>query len=183
MDVGAHEAVIAPLLPLAGAQEVLRFGDAARSRHHQGPAEVSSGFIEHIGRVGGHDAGFCSGSNIDVVVAHGHVADRLQLRVGGEERSRHRLARGGEEAILAIGLGQQLIGAVDAVVLVGFDLEMLLQAGQNFREDGAGDEDLGFHAGLVVSVSLSEESGYSTQKNRKLMTMNSGTRMPTDHAM
>jgi glyoxylate/hydroxypyruvate/2-ketogluconate reductase len=104
----------------------------------------------------GATLGIIGMGRIGQAIARRSLGFDMQVRIGGEERSRHRLARSGEEAVLAIGLGQQLIGAVDAVVLVGFDLEMLLQAGQNFREDGAGDEDLGFHAGLVVSVSLSE---------------------------
>lgn len=183
MDVWVDEVVIVLFFLFVGVQEVFGFGDVVCSCYYQGLVEVSGGFVEYIGCIGGYDVGFCGGSNIDVVVVYGYVVDCFQLWIGGEQCGCYWFVWGGEEVIFVIGFGQQLIGVVDVVVLVGFDFEMLFQVCQDFREDGVGDEDFGFYVGFVVLVLLLEESGGSIQKNKKFMMMNSGIRMFIDYVM
>ncbi len=120
-------------------------GNAARGRHQQRPAEVGSGFIEHIGRVGDHDAGAGGGVDIDVVIANRHVGDRFQARARGEQLRVHPLAHGREQADLALEPVLQLRGTEDVVVGVVFDVEVLAQAFEHFGKDGARHQYAGLH--------------------------------------
>jgi hypothetical protein len=133
---------------LPGAQEMLALGHAPRRGHEQRKAEVGRGLGQHVGRVGAQHAGGGHGIHVEIVVAHGHVGDDPELRAGRQHLGVDALAAGGEGTHLALQALDQLRLGPDGVVGVGFDLEVLCQSGEGFREDGAGNQDVGFGHGV-----------------------------------
>jgi hypothetical protein len=60
-----------------GAQPALGGGQAPRTGHQQRPGQIGGGVVQHTRRVGRHHAGVRAGSEVDVVVTDGEVADAL----------------------------------------------------------------------------------------------------------
>jgi hypothetical protein len=155
---------------------MLALGHAARRGHQQGKAEVGRGLGQHVGRVGAQHAGGGHGVHVEVVVAHGHVGADPEARAGRQQLGVDALAAGGEGTDLALQMRASARLGPDGVVGVGFDLEVLCQSVEGFREDGAGNQDAGFGHGV-------KDCGNGSANQMKVMTRNSGTRMPHDQAM
>jgi hypothetical protein len=140
MHVAAGEHVVGPARPFAPAQVMFALGHAARGGHHQREAEVGRGLGQHVGRVGGQHAARIAGVDVDVVVAHRHVAHRAQLRVRDQHLGIDALAAGDEGAGLALQVLDEFGLAVDAVGRVVLDFEVHAQPVSTMSEHGAGHE-------------------------------------------
>ncbi len=82
--------------------------------------------------------------DIDVVVADRSIANRPDGRTFVEQFGVDAIAGCGLHAILALQFGDQFVARVQAVGLIGLDLEMAFQEIEGFVEYFTGDQDL-FH--------------------------------------
>ncbi|KEH14628.1 hypothetical protein GY15_04125 [Delftia sp. 670] len=140
----AGKQVVAPGVPLSCAQVVLAFGHAAGRGHQQGKAEIGRGLGQHVGGIRALHTCSRHRRHVEVVVAHGHVGHHLQARAGGQQRRIDGLRARGQHSILVLQMPGQFLRAPDHVILVGLDLEVLLQLAHHFGRDGTGDQDAGF---------------------------------------
>ena len=83
--------------------------------------------------------------DVDVVVAHRHVADRAQLRIRGQQRGVDALAAGAHDALLALQSAHQLVRAPDGVGRVVVNVEMRTHAIGDVGKGGSGGQDGGAH--------------------------------------
>ena len=144
--LGAGKQVVAPLGPAARTQEMFALGHASGRRHHQRETKIGGGFGQHVGGIGRDHLGRRHGGHVKVVVANRHVGANAQPGTGGEHAGVDGIGPGGQGP-LACGQGRRPTGAgPGGVGLVGTDLERVGQLVQDLGENGAGDDDAGFHA-------------------------------------
>ena len=152
MDVVASKHVKAPFVPFSGAQVVLTLGDAPGCGHEQCKTKVSSGFGQHIRCIGGQHTCLRHGVQVKVVVAHRHVGADFQIRAGGQHLGINAVTACRESALPALQFGYQLCFAPDLIKLVGRNIKVLLQSGNDLRKNGTGNQNFGLgHGGFTSS--------------------------------
>jgi hypothetical protein len=123
VDVAPEVLVDAPPLPTPGTDVTLGVRQQAGGGEDQGEGEVRGGLVEHAGRVAHRDAPRRRGCDIDVVEAHGHVADHLEPAGAGVDHSSVDAVR--QQAHDRIHAGRrvhQFVGGEGAVVVALHEL-------------------------------------------------------------
>ena len=80
MNVAPEHHLRPPRSPSTGAHVAIALGDSPRGRHQQPKGEVGGGLGQDARRVADRDAGASRGGEVDIVDAHGQVADRAKPR-------------------------------------------------------------------------------------------------------
>ncbi|KAG0162333.1 hypothetical protein DFQ30_002304, partial [Apophysomyces sp. BC1015] len=137
--IHTEKAIVAPLLPHAGAQPALGLRYAPRGGHQQRPREIRGGLIEHIGCVRAEYAGTIERIHIEVVVANGHVRGHLQPRRGGQH-GRVDAVTGGQCTVLVSQARDQLVAREHAIVEIHVDVEILLERLEHQHACGPSNE-------------------------------------------
>ena len=140
-----------PVLPFASTQVMLALTNAARRCHEQRKPKVRRGFGQHIRRIRALHTGRRHGRHIEVVVAHGHIGNDLQLRAGRQQLRIDLLRACGQHAVLALQLGSKFLRRPDDIVLIGLNFKVLLQALHDLGRDGTRNQ----NARLVIHSFLS----------------------------
>ncbi len=86
-----------------------------------------------------------AGGQIDIVVPHGDIADRLQPGTAAQEILIDPFGQGGHGPLLVGENSRQLFGGQDPVFLIGLNLEMGRQKIKGFLKNFTGHKDLFFH--------------------------------------
>jgi hypothetical protein len=143
-DVRAQQQHRPPGLPAAGARELIRLNHPPRGGHEQRPGEIGGGVGEHTRSVAHRDAAGGGGSQVNIVDAHGHLADDLKTWRGClQQRRIDRVSEQGEQAGHGLGpLQQQLVRRRQ---LAGPDVHVghRAQGGQARLENLPGNEHFG----------------------------------------
>jgi hypothetical protein len=140
VDVAAEKAVVRPFAPVPGAQPVFGFGDPARGGHHQRPAEIGGGLVQHVRRVGAEHVRRVERGHVEVVVADRHVRHDAQPR-RRRERGRADRVAGRQRAVLVGEPGGERIGR-ERVAVVPVDFKILFEPFDHVRKNRACDQDL-----------------------------------------
>ena len=182
VHLGARKQVVMPVFPQACTQIVLALANAPCGGHQQCKAKVCRSFCQHIGGVRALHASSRHRGHVEVVIAHRHIGNDLQLRADGQQRSVDGLRASGQHAVLALQLLGKFLCRPDHIVLIGLDFKVLLQALHHFGRNGAGNQNarLGIHACCLLDRVLSMPQGMN---HSHVITASSGSRMQMDQTM
>jgi len=150
VQVGSHQQHGAPGDPAAIPHVFDPFDDAARGRHEQRPGEIGRGLSQHAWRVAHGNAAAGAGGHVDVVEAHGHLADHLEVGCGVQQLIVDAFGQQAVERVLVRRLLQQR-GARNRQIAVP-QLHLALGGYQIDARLGhaAGDKYLWFHGYLSL---------------------------------
>ena len=146
VNVAAQPVVVEfPALPLAGPYPLVSGDDPPARGKDQRPGQVRGGVVEHARRVGGHDAGPAQRLDVEVVVAHSDVAYRLEAGRCRQNLAIDAVGEHGQRALLAGKARRELCRRKRGIDVVVVDVEAGAQPLDDFRENGAADQNPRFH--------------------------------------
>jgi len=154
MHIQAEELLESPFVPRSLPDIGFGLVQPAGGGEDQRPGKIGGGVVQDAGGVGGHDAVGAAGGQIDIVVTHGDVADRLQSGTTVQEILIDPFGKGGHGPVLVGENSRQLFGGQDLVLLIGLNIEMGRQKIQDILKNLTGNKNLFFHLSLPLLVVL-----------------------------
>ena len=153
VDVAPEQQARVPRAPAALPHQPLRLDDAAGAREHQREGEIGGRLGQHARRVADGDAALARRCNINIVVAHGEVADHAKSRRLREEGAIDPVREQADDAVRARDASRQLVVRRRQVAGPQIDLGDGAKLLDSVARQTSGDEHAR-HGGSVLGEAL-----------------------------